>query len=330
MRTSVSIGIARDHTGWWRRVEQAARAYDWKAETFDIERHDWLTKARSFDIIVWRPNLDPPFCEEAKEKIYLLERVLGKRVYPNWSTFWHYDNKRAQAYLFDVHGIPTPPTFVSYSLADAEEFAERADYPIVAKCAGGAASSAVRLMRNHGEARRAVRRAFGEPLLLRALRRWGVRLRLTPFSQNRYVLWQEFVADNQRDLRITVIGCRYVFAFWRNNRPGDFRASGSGRIDYDVEDVASEIQLCLDICRRFDFDVMAFDLLYHEHKPLIGEMSYAFNDQAIYDAPGHHVVEAETQLRFQASHVWPQELIVRDVWERVVTRVRRGATNPPE
>ena len=57
-----------------------------------------------------------------------------------------------------------------------------------------------------------------------------------PESQRSYILWQEFIPDNQRDFRVTIIGRRYAFVFWRNNRPGDFRASGSGLIDYDVAD----------------------------------------------------------------------------------------------
>jgi glutathione synthase/RimK-type ligase-like ATP-grasp enzyme len=324
------LGICVDHVGWWRRYEEFAEAAGIPFEHIDIERHDWLQKARAFDIILWRPNLDPPFCEEAKEKIYLLERVLGKRVYPNWSTFWHYDNKRAQAYLFDIHGIPTPRTIVSFDPEEAELLAREIPLPIVAKCSTGAASSSVHLVRSRRQALREVRRAFHRPLWTKVLERWGVRVRPTPFSQNRYVLWQEFCAENPRDLRITVIGCRYAFAFWRNNRPGDFRASGSGRIDYQVDDPTSEIRLCLDICRKLDLDVMAFDLLFDHGQSVISEMSYAFNDSAIFNAPGHYAVGPEDQLHFQSTHVWPQELIVRDVLERLVPHLRDGAPRLPE
>src|SRR5262245_22007624 len=93
------IGIAIDKTGWWSKYEELAKAMDLDHEVFEIERSDWLERTKRFACVLWRPNLDPPYCDEAREKIYFIEQFLQKRVFPNWSTFWHYDNKRAQAYL---------------------------------------------------------------------------------------------------------------------------------------------------------------------------------------------------------------------------------------
>jgi len=42
----------------------------------------------------------------------VLERELGLVIYPDQNTCWHFDDKIAQAYLFKVHGIPTPETLV--------------------------------------------------------------------------------------------------------------------------------------------------------------------------------------------------------------------------
>lgn len=241
-----------------------------------------------------------------------MERFLSLRVVPNWDTFWHYDNKRAQAYLFTLQGIPSPTTFVSYSRLEAEAQMSAMPFPLVSKRTGGAGSENVRLLASQASARREVRQAFREPLWIKALRRAGVQVRLTPRSQSGYVIWQHFVASNPRDLRITVIGQDRVFAFWRNNRPGDFRASGSGSIDYAVENVEKECLFCLDICRRNNFDSMAFDLVSHEGRFLILEMSCAFNDEAIYRAPAHfHLVDPVTRrLERVPGHVWPQELQV--------------------
>ena len=99
---SRSLGIAWDKTGWSRRYAEFAQAAGIDFDVFEMERSDWIEVVRSYQVIIWRANLDPPFCEEAKEKIYLMERFLGRRVVPNWDTFWHYDNKRAQAYLFGL------------------------------------------------------------------------------------------------------------------------------------------------------------------------------------------------------------------------------------
>src|SRR5439155_26051477 len=143
---------------------------------------DWIEVVRSYQVIIWRANLDPPFCEEAKEKTYLMERFLGRRVVPNWDTFWHYDNKRAQAYLFGLQGIPSPSTFVSYSHAEADAHLSAARFPLVSKMSGGAGSEYVRLLPSPASAQREVRRAFREPIWLKALRRLGLQLRAPPHS----------------------------------------------------------------------------------------------------------------------------------------------------
>ena len=64
--------------------------------------------------------------------------------------------------------------------------------------------------------------------------------------QKNYVLFQRFLPDNEFDTRITVIGDR-AFGFRRMTRKSDFRASGSGIIDYDI----GKIDLrCVDIAFR--------------------------------------------------------------------------------
>jgi len=308
------LGIAWDKMGWWRRYAEFAKTARMDFEVFEMERSTWIDTVRKFQVILWRANLDPPFSEEAKEKIYFIERFLGLRVVPNWNTFWHYDNKRAQSYLFALQGIPSPSTFVSYSQSEAHEATTSLGFPFVSKRADGAASSNVRLLSDLGHAQREVRRAFSQPFWAKALRRLGVRVHLTPRSQSGYVLWQRFLSANDRDLRITVIGRDRVFAFWRNNRPGDFRASGSGLIDYAVDKVEEECRFCLEICRQNDFDTMAFDLVYHQGRFQVLEMSYAYNDEAIYRAPAHFVAKnGGTDFRLVEGHVWPQELHIKYV-----------------
>ena len=306
------LGIAVDKTGWWQLFEKTALELGLRCELFEIERSDWLERVSRYRYVLWRPNLDSPFGEEAKEKIFFMESQLGRRVFPNWSTFWHYDNKRAQAYFFRQHGVPSPETFVSFQEADARAYLERRALPLVSKRAGGASSDEVRALADGRAAQRELRRAFGRPLLTRALARLGVTLRTSSRSQSGYVLWQEMVPGNRRDLRITVIGGRYGLAYYRNNRPRDFRASGSGLIDYAVPTPTREMCYCIGLCRAHAFDSMAFDIVYRGDEFLILEMSYAFVDKFVHDVPGHYTLEAG-RLEYHAGHVWPQELVVRHV-----------------
>ena len=304
------LGICVDSAGWWNRYVEYARARSLEYCVIEMERSDWLEKVQPCSVIMWRPNLDPPFCDQGKEKIYFLETFFGKRVVPNWATFWHYNNKRAQAYFFQTVGIPTPQTWVSFSREEALEAVQGLGFPIVSKTAGGAASTNVRLLRTAREAMREIKQVFHVGRVAKVAARLGMDLRFTPRTRNRYLLWQEYVPGNTRDLRVTVIGKRHVFAFWRQNRQGDFRASGSGSIDYSVENVERECLYCVELCRRHDFDSMAFDIVYKNGQFVVLEMSYAFNDKAIRDAPGHYVVSDGGNVTRAEGHVWPELLAI--------------------
>ena len=103
-----------------------------------------------------------------------------------------------------------------------------------------------------------------------------------------YVYWQQFIPGNEANLRITVIGDRFAYAFWRNDRVNDFRASGSGRIDFQRPVPEGPLRYCMELNRRLNFDSMAYDVLFEGDRFLVSEMSYAYVDSVLHDAPGHY------------------------------------------
>jgi glutathione synthase/RimK-type ligase-like ATP-grasp enzyme len=79
-----------------------------------------------------------------------------------------------------------------------------------------------------------------------------------------YVYYQKYLPNNNFDTRVTVIGDR-AFAFRRFNRTRDFRASGSGKIDYDMDSIDKRmIKIALETSEECGFQCMAFDFLYDE------------------------------------------------------------------
>src|SRR5699024_1525118 len=88
---------------------------------------------------------------------------------------------------------------------------------------------------------------------------------------------QKFIEGNSADLRINIIGDKYGVGYWRKNRKNDFRASGSGNIDY-VRSIPTEIlEYCLNISKTNKFDSMAYDILFTNNNFVVVEMSYGFN-----------------------------------------------------
>ena len=116
------------------------------------------------------------------------------------------------------------------------------------------------------------------------------------------------MAANDADLRITVIGDRFAYGFWRKNRRGDFRASGGGRIDFERPIPEEPLRYCLEFNRRMDFDSMAYDILFRDGAFVICEISFGYLDIVPYNSPGYYNLQTDGKLEFVAEHKWPESL----------------------
>jgi hypothetical protein len=277
-------------------------------------------------------------------------RVLAEHlripVFPDMATCWHFDDKIAQAYLFEALDIPHPKTWVFWRKADALAWCAATEYPVVAKLSVGAGSTNVRLIRSAAEAKAYVGECFSDSgILVRpplptggAARLWARLKRAAkrgaqamPYvlcnhfpsmpdrtywmPQKNHALFQEFVAGNEFDSRVTVIGNR-AFAFRRMNRPGDFRASGSGSIQYEPEAIDLRcVRAAFDAVRKLKAQSMAFDFLFRGagREPVVGEISYCYADWAVEKCPGHW----DSSLDWHEGHLWPETAQVEDFLARI-------------
>jgi glutathione synthase/RimK-type ligase-like ATP-grasp enzyme len=126
-----------------------------------------------------------------------------------------------------------------------------------------------------------------------------------------YAYFQEFIPANDHDTRVTVIGDR-AFAFRRMVRPGDFRASGSGSIDYDPGAIDQEcIRTAFEAARKIGTTCIAFDFVRRpsDGVQLIIEMSFAFKSEAVFACPGHWDARGE----WRKGQMWPEDAILDDM-----------------
>jgi hypothetical protein len=139
--------------------------------------------------------------------------------------------------------------------------------PYVFKTSEGAGSAGVHLVRGARDEIRIKRRYFGWPLSrrLKALvRRW----KLKPEELERYLFYyrplrpyvtQRFVEGLTGDLKVLVFGDRF-YTLWRDNRPGDFRASGSGKLDFERPTSAAALSFARDIAGRLGSPYVSLDI----------------------------------------------------------------------
>jgi len=310
----------------------------------DLRNRRTWGRIKQFDGVMWHLPMKPSFLQSTESILSPIEFVLKMNVFPNYFTRWHYEDKIAQKYLFDALSVPTPNTYVFWEKETAISWVlNEAKFPLVQKAARGAGSSHVRLVNNHKEAIRIIngifssRGTWNHKGYYNTTNRNGIRLILTHFANigincldavilmstgkrqhlpNVYwmpekdvVLFQEFYFGNQFDTRITVIGDR-AFGFRRWNRPRDFRASGGGSIDYDQKLIDREmLSLAFRVSREGNFQSMAYDFLKDENgDPKICEMSFSFQNDAVYQCPGHW----DSFLNYHNGHMWPEEAHVKD------------------
>lgn len=230
----------------------------------------------------------------------------GVRCFPDSHTCWHFDDKVAQKYLLESVGAPLVPSYVFYSKDEAVEWAESTIFPKVFKLKGGAGASNVKLAQTKSDAIKLINQCFGKGFeqyrwqeqfhesfnkykegkasmreVLRPIK-YALKKYPTEFShyhQNEigYAYFQDFISNNTFDIRICVVGNR-AFALKRMTRKGDFRASGSGNIIYDKNQIDERcVKIAFECNKKLQTQSIAFDFVFDpSHNPLIVEISYGY------------------------------------------------------
>lgn len=326
---------------WARLLQAAGHEVRW----VDVYRPDILEQLQGCHGFMWRWGHFGGMGAIARRLLPVIERELGLIVYPNQNTCWHYDDKVAQSYLLKAKGIPIPKTWTWYRSSDAQVwFEQEVCFPVVLKLSGGAGSENVILIRSLQEAKWWIGRMFSVGVFnlkdsVNNEKRWGLRKRVKgagkalllgrPLWAPRptaglefhkgYMLVQEFLPNNQYDTRVTVVGNR-AFAFHRKNRPNDFRASGSGALDYNTDSIDIEfVRLAFRTSLALGTQSIAIDGLYNcIQQPVVAEVSYTYVSSAIRDCSGHWVQDGcvdDGHLAWVGGSMWPEEAQIADYIE---------------
>lgn len=324
------------------RWMELARSQGIETVPVDVFSRDVVSQISACDAFMWRcpPPAHPRVY--AKRLLYAVEAGLGIPVFPSLKSSWHFEDKVGQYYFLSAAGIPTPVTHIFWTRGQAEQFCNTADYPFVLKLSAGYQAANVRLVRNRDGALfyvdqlfRSGIRALGygpasrSRLLLRRVRAASEVLKgrnpngstTEAEVQYGYFFAQEFLPGNDFDVRVTIIGNR-AFAFRRFNRPGDFRASGSGRIDWDPEPIDEDaIRFAYRVAQQLDAQTVAVDILRRGSRPVIVELTLTYASWAVRDCPGHWVLHGEPEtgkLEWVKGSLRPEDAIFTDFVAQVV------------
>ena len=289
-------------------------------------------------VLLWHWRWIQPESQIVARQIIASVEKMGILVYPNLDTCWHYDDKIGQKYLLEALGAPLITTDIFYSKEKALEFIKNADFPKVFKLRCGSASSNVRLARTRKEAERLCQKSFtsgfkpmGEFFAdskikikhTKDMSHFFQKIKRMPkffikyYYANRiiprqigYIYFQDFLPGNDFDTRITIVGDR-AFGLIRHARKDDFRASGSGSVDYDHKKIDKRfLNIAFEITDKIGARTLAFDFLLDAFgEPKICEISYCLPSFRIFESEGYW----DKNLAWHPGNYYIEDLIIQDI-----------------
>lgn len=276
-----------------------------------------------------------------RQLLYSVKKM-GLKVFPDFDTAWHFDDKVGQKYLLEAVGAPLVPSYVFYTKKEALEWIQHVTFPKIFKLRGGAGSSNVLLVKTKSQAISLIQKAFGRGFaarnkltyskelirifklkgnlinLAKALGIWILPSKYNPPKlfikmSNRekgYVYFQDFIPNNAFDIRIVVIGEK-AFALKRLTRKNDFRASGSGNILYAKAEIDERcVEISFKVNRSIQSQSLALDFVFDkDNTPLIIEMSYGFAVNPYDACPGYW----DSNMNWHERQFNPQYWMVEDL-----------------
>jgi glutathione synthase/RimK-type ligase-like ATP-grasp enzyme len=280
----------------------------------DCYRSDIIEQLSDCDALMWHfSHKSPKAIKFAKELLYSVQ-ASGKKVFPDFNSVWHFDDKLGQKYLFEAIGVPHPPTYAFYTKKEALQWAAKTAYPKVFKLRNGSSSDNVKLVKSQRHAARLIRKAFGRGFkqyhgwsnLKERLRKfrlgktslwdvikgivrlfWTTKFARVTGKEKGYVYFQDFIPDNKFDVRVFVIGDK-AYANLRMVRKNDFRASGSGEERLEKELISDEVlKLSFEITEMLQAQCLVFDFVLLNDKPLVLEISFGTVVGRYHTYPGY-------------------------------------------
>jgi glutathione synthase/RimK-type ligase-like ATP-grasp enzyme len=323
---------------WIEYCQQHSISY----KLVDCTQSDIIEQLKDFDGLMWHwGQTDYRHQLFARHLTYSLEKM-GVKLFPNSDTCWHFDDKVGQKYLLESLHLPLVETFVFYTKNEALDWVKEVTFPKVFKLKGGAGSVNVSLINTKKQAIKKINIAFGKgfPAFSRRvvfkekIRKFIIKKDLKSltnlikstarlFMPNKkrnllprekgYIYFQEFIPNNDFDVRINVIGDK-CFATRRFVRKNDFRASGSGNFDRSPDKIDKEfLKTAFLISEKTNAQTLALDLITDNGKCKVIEISYGFPVIPSDGNPGYWDKELNWHEGLFKSQYWMIENFIQEI-----------------
>lgn len=342
----MKIAIHHKKSGFSKGWLVYCKAQGIETKIVNCYSNDIVSELDDCDALMWHfHHADYRDVLFAKQLMYSLQ-ISGKVVFPDFKTIWYFDDKVGQKYLLEAVGMPFIPAHIFYKKDEAMDWALNTTYPKVFKLRRGSSSENVKLVRNRSEAYRIIKKAFGKGFpqydsisnlqerwrkyknsqtnlwdVIKGILRIGYTTQFNKMTgrERGYVYFQDFISDKKFDLRVIVIDGK-AFGIKRLNRKNDFRASGSGFVDYGPEHFDENIlRNSFTLAEKLGSKLLSIDYLYGE-EPIIIEINFGYNRNVYEKCEGYW----DKDLKWHKGPINPEQWMVNNVVKQIETKKIRS------
>ena len=237
----------------------------------------------------------------------------GHQIYPTYEYLCAHHNKVAMKLLYSEQKF--------WCFSTEQELLrignELTEYPYVLKLASGASSTGVTKVDCFRDIVECVRK--NQTFSFRyAMRDWVRSLRHRGYireslSRSKFII-EPFIPNLNSDFKILVFGNKF-FVLERFPKKGDFRASGSGLLEYNENVPDAVLRKALELKIRFDVPFMAMDIGFSEGQAYLIEYQFVnFGTHTVDTAPFYFIAEGEGFKRIRCSNVRVEALFAEAIY----------------
>lgn len=280
--------------------------------------------------VLYQSSEDPSLLYKGYIEDVLLGLVLsGAFLIPRFSLFRAHQNKVFAEILRDLSPSDAVRSLSAKAYGTREEFLARLGrhgQPVVIKPAAGAMSQGVQLAESEEEKRKVVRSvsrsgSWFDRLKDVVKKRIRETRHLKSSHRNKFVV-QDFISGLENDFKVLVYGDKY-YVVKRRNRPGDFRASGSGLFEHAVQVPDGLLDAAREIFTSFDCPFISLDLGFDGESYRLFEMQFLMF--------GNVSLEKSTVFFQNSGGIWKAVEEAPDLereFSAAVVRHLKSRTNP--
>lgn len=277
----MKLGILTNFCEDYYNYIEACKELKVEYKVIDITSTNWIKNIQEADCdgFLVRPNhVKQVWKSMDDEKLYFIEKILNKKIYPSYLECFIYENKKNMSYWLDINNVNHAKTYVFYKKDEALDFLKKTKYPLVFKPNIASAGTGIKFIENKKQGIALANKIFTKFKFINfGYTKWiktkyGISYPQLDDKQFNFMIIQEKI-NVKYEWRIIKIGESY-FGHQKLEKNG--LHSGSGEVGWENPS-KDLLNLVKKICEIGNFSSMAVDIFEDtEGKYFVNELQTIF------------------------------------------------------